>query len=61
MVGTGTDLGSGHVCNCLGFCVGPGRWGICQAGAFVPTGVGGGRVGVAQLEFLLSFLSVSLD
>lgn len=24
--GTGADLGSGHVSNCLGFCVGPGGW-----------------------------------
>lgn len=57
--GTGTDLGSGHVSNCLGFCMGPAGWGGCQAGAFVPRGVLG--VGWGWLSFLLSFLSVSLD
>lgn len=53
--GTGTDLGSGHVSNCLGFCVGPGGWGGCQAGAFVPRGVLGVGWGVAQLLAEFSF------
>lgn len=42
--GTSSDLGSGHVSNCLSFCVGPGGWRGCQARAFVPRGVWGGGV-----------------